>query len=141
MTLRSRPIAVLAGVAVLSVFALAARGAARAEKSPAQGVADPTAALLVELIRANTSNPPGNTGSVASLLAPKFKVLGFQVDIIQTPDSGKAHFIVPPRLFPDFPAGDDVLTRMTLRSNDQFNATIYGHSDRMRGIEARAGWC
>ena len=93
MTLRSRPIAVLAGVAVLSVFALAARGAARAEKSPAQGVADPTAALLVELIRANTSNPPGNTGSVASLLAPKFKVLGFQVDIIQTPDSGKAHFI------------------------------------------------
>ena len=93
MTLRSRPIAVLAGVAVLSVFALAARGAARAEKSPAQGIADPTAALLVELIRANTSNPPGNTGSVASLLAPKFKVLGFQVDIIQTPDSGKAHFI------------------------------------------------
>ena len=24
---------------------------------------------------------------------------------------------------------------MTLRSNDQFNTTIYGYSDRLRGIE------
>ena len=26
---------------------------------------------------------------------------------------------------------------ITLRSNDQFNTTIYGFSDRLRGIEAR----
>ena len=93
MTLRSRSIAAFAGLAVLSMLAVAARSSTRPEKAPTQGVADPTAALLVELIRANTSNPPGNTGSVANLLAPKFKALGFQVDIIQTPDTGKAHFI------------------------------------------------
>ena len=49
--------------------------------------------------------------------------------------SGKAHFIVPPRLAADFATSGDVLTLMTLRSNDQFNTTIYGYSDRMRGIE------
>src|SRR3954471_850043 len=54
---------------------------------------DPTAALLVDLIRANTSNPPGNERRIAELLAPRFKALGFDVQIIQTPDSGKAHFI------------------------------------------------
>jgi acetylornithine deacetylase/succinyl-diaminopimelate desuccinylase-like protein len=54
---------------------------------------DPTAALLVDLIRANTSNPPGNERRIADLLAPRFKALGFDVQIIPTPDSGKAHFI------------------------------------------------
>ena len=93
MTLRSRSIAAFAGLAALSTLAVAARSGTRPEKVLTPAVADPTAALLVELIRANTSNPPGNTGSVANLLAPKFKALGFQVDIIQTPDTGKAHFI------------------------------------------------
>ena len=55
--------------------------------------ADPTAALLSEVIRVNTSNPPGNEAQIADLLAAKFKPLGFQVDIIQTPQPGKAHFI------------------------------------------------
>ncbi len=54
---------------------------------------DPTAALLVELIRINTSNPPGNEGSVAALLAPRFKALGFETEIIPTPEPGKAHLI------------------------------------------------
>ena len=54
---------------------------------------DPTARLLSELIRVNTSNPPGNEGSVAELLAPRFRALGFEVDIVPTPDSGKAHLI------------------------------------------------
>ena len=93
MTLRSRSLAAFAGLAVLSMLAVAARSSTRPEEALTQGPADPTTALLVELIRANTSNPPGNTGSVANLLAPKFKALGFQVDIIQTPDTGKAHFI------------------------------------------------
>jgi molybdopterin-dependent oxidoreductase alpha subunit len=50
----------------------------------------------------------------------------------------KANFITPEKLFPDF-AGDtssgDVLHLMTLRSNDQFNTTVYGYSDRFRGVE------
>jgi molybdopterin-dependent oxidoreductase alpha subunit len=32
-------------------------------------------------------------------------------------------------------AGHDVLRMMTLRSNDQFNTTIYGYDDRFRGIK------
>lgn len=52
-----------------------------------------TAALLVELLRVNTSNPPGNEGGVARLLEPRFRALGFETEIIPTPDSGKAHFI------------------------------------------------
>ena len=55
--------------------------------------ADPTAALLSDLIRINTSNPPGNEGSIARFLEPKFKALGFETAIIPTPDTGKAHFV------------------------------------------------
>ncbi|MBC8088236.1 MAG: M20/M25/M40 family metallo-hydrolase [Phycisphaerae bacterium] len=55
--------------------------------------ADPTAALLVEVIRVNTSNPPGNEGLIAELLAPRFRALGFEVQIIPTPVAGKSHFI------------------------------------------------
>ncbi|OAE40754.1 FdhF/YdeP family oxidoreductase [Agrobacterium tumefaciens] len=52
--------------------------------------------------------------------------------------SGKANFLTPDRLFPDFPfdaAASDVLHLATLRSNDQFNTTVYGYSDRFRGVE------
>ncbi|MGX9988548.1 FdhF/YdeP family oxidoreductase [Rhizobium sp. Z1P35] len=51
--------------------------------------------------------------------------------------NGKANFITPQRLFPQFEGvGDErVLHLMTLRSNDQFNTTIYGYSDRFRGID------
>jgi acetylornithine deacetylase/succinyl-diaminopimelate desuccinylase-like protein len=59
----------------------------------AQAGDDPTAALLRELIRANTSNPPGRTQLVDDLLAPRLRALGFDVKIIPTPDSGKAHII------------------------------------------------
>ena len=55
-----------------------------------------------------------------------------------TTSSGKAHFITPPRIFPEFEiSGDpsDILYLTTLRSNDQFNTTIYGYSDRFRGVE------
>jgi molybdopterin-dependent oxidoreductase alpha subunit len=49
----------------------------------------------------------------------------------------KANFLTPERLFPEFKlaAGADVLNLASLRSNDQFNTTIYGYSDRFRGIE------
>ncbi|CUX67858.1 putative formate dehydrogenase (C-terminal), related to acid resistance with formate dehydrogenase/DMSO reductase, domains 1-3 and ADC-like domain [Agrobacterium tumefaciens str. Kerr 14] len=51
--------------------------------------------------------------------------------------SGKANFITPDRLFPDLSTSGrtDVLHLATLRSNDQFNTTIYGYSDRFRGVE------
>lgn len=54
----------------------------------------------------------------------------------ETP-SGKAHFKVPKSLEinPDIDkAGADVLTLTTIRSNDQFNTTVYGYDDRLRGI-------
>ena len=34
----------------------------------------------------------------------------------------------------DMPGGADTLRMMTLRSNDQFNTTVYGYDDRFRGI-------
>jgi molybdopterin-dependent oxidoreductase alpha subunit len=51
--------------------------------------------------------------------------------------TGKANFIVPAGLETDpdaVPADHDVLRLITLRSNDQFNTTIYGYHDRFRGI-------
>lgn len=54
---------------------------------------DSTVALLVDLIRANSSNPPGVTRQVAAALAPRFRARGFDVKIIETPDTGKVHFI------------------------------------------------
>jgi molybdopterin-dependent oxidoreductase alpha subunit len=51
--------------------------------------------------------------------------------------TGKANFIFAETLEPDpdaTPEGRDVLRLMTLRSNDQFNTTIYGYNDRFRGI-------
>ncbi len=50
--------------------------------------------------------------------------------------TGKANFIVPKSL-PQSISDDkhDVLTLVTLRSNDQFNTTIYGYHDRFRGIQ------
>jgi acetylornithine deacetylase/succinyl-diaminopimelate desuccinylase-like protein len=54
---------------------------------------DSTAALLVELIRANSSNPPGITRQVAAALAPRFRSRGFDVKIIETPDTNKVHLV------------------------------------------------
>jgi molybdopterin-dependent oxidoreductase alpha subunit len=51
--------------------------------------------------------------------------------------TGKANFIAPDGLEadPDAPArGPDVLRLTTLRSDDQFNTTIYSFDDRLRGI-------
>lgn len=51
--------------------------------------------------------------------------------------SGRAEFVTPDGLEEDadmVTGGADVLRMMTLRSNDQFNTTIYGYDDRFRGI-------
>jgi molybdopterin-dependent oxidoreductase alpha subunit len=53
-------------------------------------------------------------------------------------ESGRANFITPTGLDEDADmpgVGHDVLRLMTLRSNDQFNTTVYGYYDRFRGIK------
>ncbi|MBC7844445.1 MAG: M20/M25/M40 family metallo-hydrolase [Gemmatimonadaceae bacterium] len=54
---------------------------------------DPTASLLSEIIRINTSNPPGRTQALADLLGARFRAAGFTVEVFPTPDSAKVHFI------------------------------------------------
>jgi molybdopterin-dependent oxidoreductase alpha subunit len=52
--------------------------------------------------------------------------------------SGRAEFVTPVGLDedPDMPDADhDTFRLMTLRSNDQFNTTVYGYDDRFRGIK------
>ncbi len=51
-------------------------------------------------------------------------------------DCGRAAFHVPDTLCATgFGERDGRLRLMTVRSNDQFNTTVYGYSDRFRGIE------
>lgn len=52
-------------------------------------------------------------------------------------DTGKANFRVPKALSASFAEGaaSDVLRLITLRSNDQFNTTVYGYDDRFRGVD------
>lgn len=71
-------------VLLLLTLAVAAAGAQQL---------DPTAELLTEVIRVDTSNPPGHEAQIAELLAPKFKTLGFETEIIPTPEAGKAMFL------------------------------------------------
>ena len=53
----------------------------------------------------------------------------------ETP-SGKAEFTTPTVLNASgIEAAAGLYTLVTLRSNDQFNTTIYGHSDRLRGLK------
>ncbi len=53
--------------------------------------------------------------------------------------TGRANFLVPDALVADglvaTHAQPGVLRLITTRSNDQFNTTIYGYSDRFRGVE------
>ncbi len=60
---------------------------------PGQVKQNPTADLLTELIRVNTSNPPGNNRELAELLVKKFRALGVEVQIIPTPEVGKVHVV------------------------------------------------
>jgi len=51
-------------------------------------------------------------------------------------DTGRAHFTSPDRLSAlDRPLANGDYTLITLRSHDQFNTTVYGFSDRLRGLE------
>jgi hypothetical protein len=50
------------------------------------------ARLLAEVIRIDTSNPPGNEAQVAEFLKSRFDGLGFEIDILPTPQAGKVAF-------------------------------------------------
>ena len=54
-------------------------------------------------------------------------------------ETGRANFVVSPDGLeenPDMhPGGRDVIDLITLRSNDQFNTTVYGYHDRFRGVK------
>ena len=54
---------------------------------------NPTAQLLSELIRINNSNPPGHERQTDELLASKLRPLGFEIDIVPTPEAGKSHLL------------------------------------------------
>jgi molybdopterin-dependent oxidoreductase alpha subunit len=68
---------------------------------------------------------------------------GFYRDIparkrIWKTDTGRAKFVNPESMAedPDTREDDyDVLKMMTMRSNDQFNTTIFGYDDRFRGVK------
>jgi acetylornithine deacetylase/succinyl-diaminopimelate desuccinylase-like protein len=53
----------------------------------------PTANLLVELIRVDTSNPPGDESKLDDVLAAKLRPLGFTIEIFPTPVTQKTHLI------------------------------------------------
>ncbi len=59
----------------------------------AASAATPTADLLVQLIRVDTSNPPGNEAKLDDLIAAKLRPLGFTIEIFPTPQAGKSHLI------------------------------------------------
>ena len=80
-------IALFSGVVSFSAGLVAAQALAPS------GDGDPTARLLTELIRLDTSNPPGNEGQIAEFLTRRFRPLGFQIQVVPTPEPGKAHFI------------------------------------------------
>ncbi len=76
----------------LRIFSIAALALCVAFHANAQTL-DPTTALLVELLRIDTSNPPGTTLPLANVLRARFEAAGFAVEIIATPEPGKVHFI------------------------------------------------
>jgi acetylornithine deacetylase/succinyl-diaminopimelate desuccinylase-like protein len=75
------------------VLAGLAAGLFSAGLASAQPAVDPTAALLQDIIRLDTSNPPGREGQIDALLAARLRPLGFDVTIVPTPEAGKSHLI------------------------------------------------
>src|ERR1041384_2994299 len=75
----------VATVAVLGSLALAPGASAQSDSE--------VVTLDRDLVRLDTSNPPGNEGQVADYMRDRLAPLGFEVDVIQTPTPGKAHLI------------------------------------------------
>ena len=126
---RRTRLAMLAGA-----IALLVGGAA-----PARAQDTEVVTLLQDLVRINTSNPPGNEAMVAEYLRAKLEPLGFQVEVVPTPTAGKAHLIA--RLPATAPSGEKPLllaghedvvgVEAPLWTVDPFAAVIRG--DRLYG--------
>jgi acetylornithine deacetylase/succinyl-diaminopimelate desuccinylase-like protein len=74
--------------AVAGTIALLAGGAA-----PARAQDSEVVSLARDLVRIDTSNPPGNEAMIAEYLRTRLEPLGFSVEIVPTPAAGKAHLI------------------------------------------------
>jgi acetylornithine deacetylase/succinyl-diaminopimelate desuccinylase-like protein len=103
---RRRFVSAVAAAAVLAVSSDA--GVASAEPVARSAQADTEVVMLDrDLVRLNTSNPPGNEAQVAEYMRGRLAPLGFEVDVIQTPTPSKAHLIA--RLRSANPVGKPVL--------------------------------
>jgi len=79
-----------AGSKILAITCLALAGGASSEAAQSD---TEVVTLDRDLVRLNTSNPPGNEAQVADYMRDKLAPLGFETDVIQTPTPGKAHLI------------------------------------------------
>ena len=104
--IRRSTVLTLAAVA-FSAMTVDPVGAAAQPESHATQVPSEAVLLNRDLIRFNTSNPPGNEAQVAEYMRDRLAPLGFEVEIIPTPTPGKAHLIA--RLRSANPVGKPVL--------------------------------
>jgi acetylornithine deacetylase/succinyl-diaminopimelate desuccinylase-like protein len=74
-------------------FAAAAAAVAAVLVQAPSPASNPTAQLLTELIRIDNSNPPGHEARLDDLLAGRLRPLGFDVEIVPTPEAGKSHLL------------------------------------------------
>jgi acetylornithine deacetylase/succinyl-diaminopimelate desuccinylase-like protein len=89
-------------IALLTLLCLGVAAAPAAAQSDSEVVT-----LDSDLVRLNTVNPPGNEEQVANYMRDRLAPLGFETDVIQTPQAGKAHLIA--RLRSPNPVGKPVV--------------------------------
>ena len=90
---------------------------------PARAQNSEVVTLLQDLVRINTSNPPGNEALVAELLRTRLEPLGFEVEIVPTPTPGKAHLIA--RLPATAPDGRSRCCSPGTRTSSASSATLW----------------
>jgi hypothetical protein len=103
---RARSSTVALAVAATALAVAAAPAAAAPTAAAAQADTD-VVTLDRDLVRLDTSNPPGNELAVAEHMRDRLAPLGFEVEVVQTPTPGKAHLIA--RLPSVDPVGKPVL--------------------------------
>ena len=81
-----RPFAVVCLAAVISAGPVPA----------AQDSIPEVARLLTEVIRIDTSNPPGNEAKLAEFLKSRFAPLGFEIDLDEPGDPARSDVSPPP---------------------------------------------
>jgi acetylornithine deacetylase/succinyl-diaminopimelate desuccinylase-like protein len=86
-----RCVVIVVAAAAAVVTTVVPKGQERERGRPADTNA--TAQLLSEIIRIDNSNPPGHERQLDDLLAAKLKPLGFEIEIVPTPEAGKAHLL------------------------------------------------